>query len=615
MVRQQHYSITHSGHLSRAIRNLGDHLAATQHAAPTTPVENHLKPLAGESFYIVVRWMVIALLLVISPLITGESIFFSWEISHPGTLLIVCYALFNLVATVALALKPLAFVNRAAFVIDIFTITLLTYFDQSGTDLFYPLYFFPLIGAGMQVSARRGLLLGCLAAAGYISAFASLRLAIDTGLTSNPLLIVAVVLRCITLILIPWLTGGLAGRSGTVNRQRVAEAQQETQRATFQANTYREQTKALYDVATTLSATMNYQSVLDVMLIECRKLVPYNSALALLSTGEPDELYVAAAAGLSEAEKSLRPMISAGPVGEALRTGDPAIVSDPARQPELQPFASLRTSRSVCVVPLRASLKSYGMLVIAGNAQDVFGHEQLGKVTALANYAIIALHNAQLVHDLRQERSKLISKEEEVRHQLARDLHDGPAQALAAIAMNVEFIKRLLERDPSRVEGELDKLIAMAKRTAHEVRTMLFELRPLVLETQGLDTTLRQYFERFQGNATEIILESEPITAELDTKTEGTLFNIVQESVNNALKHAQATHIWVRLKQHATTLETVVQDDGRGFDLKRVMASYEQRGSFGLLNIDERAKLIGGTAELQSTLGQGTVVKVIIPLH
>ena len=143
---------------------------------------------------------------------------------------------------------------------------------------------------------------------------------------------------------------------------------------------------------------------------------------------------------------------------------------------------------------------------------------------------------------------------------------------------------------------------------------MLFELRPLALETQGLDTTLRQYLERFQGSPTKIAIESNEISVSLDTKTEGTLFNIIQESINNALKYAKAEHIWVRLKQTPTTLEVTVQDDGRGFDLQKVLDSYDKRGSFGLLNIEERAKLIGGTSELSSATGQGTTVRVTVPL-
>ncbi len=119
---------------------------------------------------------------------------------------------------------------------------------------------------------------------------------------------------------------------------------------------------------------------------------------------------------------------------------------------------------------------------------------------------------------------------------------------------------------------------------------------------------------RFQGSSTEIVLEAADITVNLDTKSEGALFNIIQEAINNALKYAKAQHIWVRLKQTLDTLQVTVQDDGRGFDLQRVMASYDQRGSFGLLNIDERAKLIGGVAELNSAPGHGTTVQVVVPL-
>lgn len=590
-------------------------MAATDQSIQAQPASNRWLLLGGEAFYISARWLVIMLLLAISPQIIRAPVFSTEGLAHPVILILGVYGLFNLVATLALFIRQIGAVNRIAFLVDVTIISLLTYFSRSGSDLFYPLYFLPLIGAGVQTSGRRGLLLGCVATAAYSAAFIGLRLEINTGLRTDPLNIVAVALRCVALVLIPWLAGGLAERSGTVNRQSVVQAQQETRRAHSEARTYRDQTQALYEVAYTLSTTINYQRVLDVMLLECRKLVPYTSALALLSTGEPDELYVAASIGLNDSDKLLRPIVSQGPAGQALRSGDAILLDEIAQQSEFRQFAALHQCHSACLVPLRAGLKSYGMLVIASTNTGAFGDEQLGMVTALANYAIIALHNAQLVHDLREERNKLISKEEEVRHQLARDLHDGPAQALAAITMNIEFIKRLLDRDPPRVEPELDKLSILSKRTTHEIRTMLFELRPLVLETQGLDTTLRQYLERFQGTTTEIILDAEPVTVDIDTKTEGTLFNIVQESVNNALKHAQAKHIWVRLRKNGGVLETTIQDDGRGFDLKKVLASYEQRGSFGLLNIEERAKLIGGNAELHSAPGEGTTVRVIVPVN
>jgi signal transduction histidine kinase len=337
----------------------------------------------------------------------------------------------------------------------------------------------------------------------------------------------------------------------------------------------------------------------------------------LLSSGQADELYVAASQSLSINDQALRLRV-AHSLAAALRSPEARVLADVAREPDLQPFETLRGCRSACLVPLRANLRTYGLMVVASDAASSYTPEQLENLTALANYAIIALHNAQLIFDLKEERTKLISKEEEVRHQLARDLHDGPAQALAAITMNIEFVKRLVERDPTRVIEELDKMSSLAKRTTYDVRTMLFELRPLVLETQGLKVTLEQYLERFKGNnaGTAIVLEADGAgDVHLETKTEGTLFNIIQEAANNALKHAKAKHIWVRLHRDGRNLVTVVQDDGMGFDMQAVLRSYEKRGSFGLLNIDERARLVGGSATIESAPGQGTKVTIVVPIE
>jgi Signal transduction histidine kinase len=374
--------------------------------------------------------------------------------------------------------------------------------------------------------------------------------------------------------------------------------------------------RSLYEVAYTLSTTVDYRQVLEATLRESQKLIPFTAGFVLLSAGQPDELYVAASQSLTIADQARRVKVGRG-LAAALRSPESQILADVSKEPDLQSFETLRNCKSACLIPLRASLRTYGVMVVASD-KGSFSGEQIDNLTALANYAIIALHNAQLLFDLKEERNKLISKEEEVRHQLARDLHDGPAQALAAITMNVEFIKRLLERDPQRVLEELDRLSALARRTTYEVRTMLFELRPLVLETQGLKVTLEQYLERFKesrGNV-EIVLEADAVAdVQLETKTEGTLFNIIQEAVNNALKHAKAKHIWVRLRREGGHVITAVQDDGVGFDMQAVKSSYEQRGSFGLLNIDERARLVGGSAEIQSEPGKGTTVTIVVPIE
>ncbi|HEU4324061.1 MAG TPA: GAF domain-containing sensor histidine kinase [Roseiflexaceae bacterium] len=588
--------------------------ATTTHQPTASVSEARWQRLGGDRFYTLARWMVVVLLLASSTLLTKEPLWPPLASRDPVMVLVWVYTALNILMTVALFARPQGLIRGLSFVIDLAVITLLMFFNHANAALLYPLYLLPLIGAAIQLSQTAGLLSGVAAAVAYTVAYLLPQNGGPAAPQTDLVQLVGLALHAATLIFIPWLTGGLSDRTSTANRASVVLAEHETARAAREAKTYRDQMQSLYEVAYTLSTTMNYQSVLDVTLTESRKITPYRVAMVLLSTGTPDELFIAAGAGLTPDDHARRLTIAQGELSRVIRSGSPALLADVSREPELQPVRALQSCRACCIVPLRAGLHTYGALLLATDASTPFTQEQLGMVTALANYAIIALHNAQLVQDLREERTKLISKEEEVRHQLARDLHDGPAQALAAIAMNAEFIKRLLDRDPTRVLPELDKLSSLAKRTTHEVRTMLFELRPLVLETQGLDVTLRQYFERFQGAATQIILESEPISANLETKVEGTLFNIIQESVNNAMKHAQAKHIWVRLKQTSTSLETTVQDDGRGFDLQKVRATYEQRGSFGLLNIEERAKLIGGVAELHSAPGQGTTVRVMMPL-
>lgn len=579
--------------------------------------------LGGERFYTIARWLIIVLLFAISPLLTNLSENPLWPISlnDPIVALLWAYAGFALITTISLFIPLLSPLLNLAYLFDLIFISLLALFSGKGDTIFFPLYLLPLISVAIRQQPGVSLLSGVVASVLYIFAIVggnSLSAPGEIGL--GPLAYVSLGLRVLTLSFVPWLTSGLAERWMANNRRSVVAAQQQTDDALREARSYRDQMRSLYEVAYTLSTTMNYQHVLESTLRESHRLVPYTAGLVLLSSGNPDELYVAASQSLQPVDRGAHVQVVKGNIAAALRSPDPCLVSDISQEPDLQHIETLRSCKSACIIPLRAQLRTYGMMLIASDRPNAFTPEQLDMLTALANYAIIALHNAQLLIDLKEERNKLLSKEEEVRHQLARDLHDGPAQALAAITMNIEFIKRLLDRDPQRVIEELDKLSALSKRTTYDVRTMLFELRPLVLETQGLRVTLEQYLERFQANkdnnnGTRIVLETENVDdISLDTKTEGTLFNIIQEAVNNALKHAQAQHIWVRLTSDGTTLTATVQDDGKGFDKTKVLRSYEKRGSFGLLNIDERARLVGGTAEMYSAPGEGTVVSIVVPL-
>ncbi|GAB4432618.1 MAG: GAF domain-containing sensor histidine kinase [Chloroflexi bacterium OHK40] len=275
-------------------------------------------------------------------------------------------------------------------------------------------------------------------------------------------------------------------------------------------------------------------------------------------------------------------------------------------------------TRSILCVPMRLKDRVIGAVQLLNKADgNPFTDQDMQLLTTLAAQAAIAIENARLYQSLKQEHDRLLSKEADVRHAIARDLHDGPTQSIAAIAMNIEFIKKLYKAMPERVPAELDTLAELVNKTTHDIRTLLFELRPLGLETQGLLVTLQQYVERWRdpsGADTRLRLEAPANIPRLPAEKEAAVFIIIQEAVNNARKHARSDVITVYLYVEEDTFVASVRDRGRGFNVGAVEGSYSSRGSLGLLNMKERARLIGADLRIKSDPGRGTTVELRLPL-
>ena len=566
---------------------------------------------AGDRFFGVIRFLSLGLLTLLALRLDGKALF--PPASSQWSLVWWAYAIFAVLMSVAIFAPALRSFIPWLFVVDLVFLGGLALLSGHDPLLLFAFFLPPTVWAATHRQPVMALISGAIAAACYAVVMLLKRAAAD--IDQQEVFQLALVVNSSTLVLVSWLVSTLTGQTGEVNRAHVVAAQRDVGVAQREAEAYRDRMRALYELAFKLSTTMNYQTVLDTTVIESRRLVDGTVSIVLLPTGEPDELYIAAGQGVDEQERHRRIQIEpTGVLGQALATGTARVVDNIPNSPALSSVGALSRCRSVCCVPLSAGRRNYGVIVVGSERPTPFTADELGMVTALANYAIIAMLNAQLVGELREERTKLISKEEEVRQQLARDLHDGPAQSVAAITMNIEFVKRLLERDPPRVLQELTKMGELARRTTYDIRTLLFELRPLSLDSQGLVTTLREYTGRFKDGATAVVLEEAIGDVRLDAKRENTVFNIIQEATNNALKHAEAKHIWIRLARQGDELMATVQDDGKGFDLQAVRKNSNQRGSFGLLNIDERARMVGGSAEMTSAPGAGTTVRVIVPI-
>jgi signal transduction histidine kinase len=272
---------------------------------------------------------------------------------------------------------------------------------------------------------------------------------------------------------------------------------------------------------------------------------------------------------------------------------------------------------AVYCVPLRANFDTYGILLFAHPETSFFSKDRRDILDLYSIKASIAIQNARLYHELELEKERMLEIQEEARNKLARDLHDGPTQSIAAIAMRVNFARRMIERDGTSAAEELYKVEELARITAREIRHMLFTLRPLILESQGLVAALEAMAEKSQDTYSQnvIIQADENIVHDLEMSKQAVIFYIVEEAVNNARKHAQSTHVWVRLKRLEKEVALLeIEDDGVGFNLGAVDAFYDKRGSLGLVNMRERAELVNGIMRIDSTEGRGTLVQVVLPL-
>ncbi|MFN3308714.1 MAG: GAF domain-containing sensor histidine kinase [Anaerolineales bacterium] len=412
-------------------------------------------------------------------------------------------------------------------------------------------------------------------------------------------------------------------------RQRVAKNVMATRTKTSSLHKIEnERRKALYRLISTLSATLDYYRVLETALdTSIQALLSDDgseqqlvSAVLMVEEGNHERagLRVVTARHFTPTDQRIVFSSNSKLLRNALENDQPTLYHQPRRDPELSRAVALHPCQVVYLIPLRRGLEVYGLLLYAHPRADFFTPERCEILQIIANQAMVAIKNAQLYRQLEEEKERIVEIQEEARKKLARDLHDGPTQSVSALAMRVNFARRLLERDPRATAEELYKIEELARRTTKEIRHMLFTLRPLVLESQGLIAALQAMAEKMMETYNQkVIIQADPSTIQdLEMNKQSVIFAIAEEAVNNARKHAKADHIWVRLgfaNQDILLLEIV--DDGIGFDLTVLASGYEQRGSLGMVNMRERTELVNGLFQIDSKPNQGTTVRVWIPLN
>ena len=375
-----------------------------------------------------------------------------------------------------------------------------------------------------------------------------------------------------------------------------------------------EELTTLLRVSQQMTSTLDFEELLERVLTEMEKIIKYAAASVLIL--EDGQLRAVCYHGSVSQETVARRRLSIDRWSELWATmakGETLIIGDiQADTPLAQTYrqvtrylgGDLSYVRTWMGIPLIVGGRTIGALSIEHDQPHAYTSSQAAMALAIANQAAIAIENARLYRQ-----AKLLAVMEE-RQRLARELHDSVSQALYSIALGTHTALALLEREnPVRAAKPLEYVLSLADAALAEMRALIFELRPDALEKEGLVTALSRHAEVILARhhlAVETMLCEEP-SAPLDVKE--ALYRIAVESMNNAVKHAQATRISLRLQTQDGIITLEVHDDGVGFDPQ---GGYP--GHLGLRSMRERAAQIGAALEIESAPGLGTQVKVRVYL-
>jgi len=384
----------------------------------------------------------------------------------------------------------------------------------------------------------------------------------------------------------------------------------------------RQRVKALYKVTAALNSTLNMEQVMDLAL-----------DLGISALDEPGQASTRAVGGIllfhegglrlaaarRLAARDLGQVLPGqqGALAELLRHGEARVIFQPSKDAELNCISSLQNCQSLYCMPLSFGLDLFGVMFFGHPQEEFFDEERRDLVDVVARQVIVALQNAQLYEAVNEEKERILEIQDQVLTQLARNLHNGPIQSVAAIAMRVNLARRLLNNDATAAGEELYKLEDLARRTTKEIRHMLFTLKPQALESSGLAAALKDLASQIQESYEQQVgIEADPAAAQgMDLNRQGVLFYIAAEALNNARKHAQAKNIQVKLSRPERDIVLLeVQDDGVGFDVAEAEAKGKEADHLGLRMMRQRAELINGVMRLDSQKGDGTKLRVWAPL-
>lgn len=429
------------------------------------------------------------------------------------------------------------------------------------------------------------------------------------------------------------------------SRQRLTAAQEVARREIEQRNremqTAVQELSLLYDLSRSLAATIDRETLLQTTTAQVFERLPrIGGGMILVRERAGRPLVIIARSGFPDADSPHLSLFDCS-FAQAIMLGEHVANSgrlawcdgvqlidlgaaDDILADDAESF-SLDISGYTIGVPLFLQDQVAGSVALSVKPDAApFAKRDLALVITVAGQLGIALENANLYRAV-QEREALrgelfhqvVEARERERQRLAHELHDSAAQTLTALGLGLAAVAENLSAHPERVSAQITELRPLSSQALQEVHDLIADLRPSLLDNLGLVTALRSQVQAFEKRSrATAALSVGGERRRLAPEIEMTVYRIAQEALNNIARHAQATDVRVRLIFRDDRLCLRVRDNGRGFDTEAALdARLKERQTWGLLGMQERVALVGGSFFIRSRPGSGTIIQVCIPLQ
>jgi two-component system sensor histidine kinase DegS len=280
---------------------------------------------------------------------------------------------------------------------------------------------------------------------------------------------------------------------------------------------------------------------------------------------------------------------------------------------ELQVKLRLLKSKEKDLIALRTELE----YKLVKNREKLQKAEQANMQISIAlEYLKIDIEDEKTENPRENLGAKVIIAQEKERMRVAREIHDGPAQALANVIIRAEYCERLFDKNIEEARMELRKLKEQIRADLKDIRKIIYNLRPMTLDDLGLVPTVRRMIDELNERQDEVKISFNTVnlSERLPSTIEVAVFRIIQEALNNVFKHSGSKHTDVKIEKKDRLVTIEIKDDGMGFEFNKDDLGKDAEG-YGLLGMIERVDLIGGEIDIVSAKGQGTKIKVELSLQ